>query len=57
MDLWTLHRGDSPLVIDVPHAGTHVPDALRPRLSAIARATPKRDARFPPIAHHDAAHR
>ena len=28
MDLWQLHRGDSPLVIDVPHSGTHVPDAL-----------------------------
>ena len=43
MDLWTLHRGDSPLVIDVPHAGTHVPDALRPRLSAIAQTVPDTD--------------
>ena len=43
MDLWTLHRGDSPLVIDVPHAGTHVPDALRSRLSAIAQTVPDTD--------------
>jgi N-formylglutamate deformylase len=43
MDLWTLHRGDSPLVIDVPHAGTHVPDALRPRLTAIAQTVPDTD--------------
>ena len=28
MNLWELSRGDSPLVIDVPHAGTHVPDAI-----------------------------
>jgi N-formylglutamate deformylase len=43
MDLWTLHRGDSPLVIDVPHAGTHLPAALRPRLSAIAQTVPDTD--------------
>ena len=43
MDLWTLHRGDSPLVIDVPHAGTHVPDALRSRLTAIAQTVPDTD--------------
>ena len=43
MDLWALHRGDSPLVIDVPHAGTHVPDALMPRLTAIAQTVPDTD--------------
>jgi N-formylglutamate amidohydrolase len=43
MDLWTLHRGDGPLVIDVPHAGTHVPEALRPRLTAIAQTVPDTD--------------
>jgi len=43
MDLWTLHRGDSPLVIDVPHAGTHVPDVLVPRLTAVAQTVPDTD--------------
>jgi N-formylglutamate amidohydrolase len=43
MDLWTLHCGDSPLVIDVPHAGTHVPDALRPRFTAVAQTVPDTD--------------
>jgi N-formylglutamate deformylase len=43
MDLWTLHRGDGPLVIDVPHGGTHVPAALRPRLTAIAQSVPDTD--------------
>jgi N-formylglutamate amidohydrolase len=43
MELWQLHRGDSPLVIDVPHAGTHVPAALRPRLTAIAQTVPDTD--------------
>jgi N-formylglutamate amidohydrolase len=43
MTLWELHRGDSPLVVDVPHAGTHVPDALRLRLTAEAAAVPDTD--------------
>jgi N-formylglutamate amidohydrolase len=43
MELWRLHRGDSPLVIDVPHAGTYVPDALRSRLTAIAQTVPDTD--------------
>jgi N-formylglutamate amidohydrolase len=33
-----VHRGDSPLVIDVPHAGTFVPDAIGARLTPAARA-------------------
>lgn len=37
MRLWELHRGDSPLVIDVPHAGTHVPEAIASRLTDAAR--------------------
>jgi N-formylglutamate deformylase len=43
MDLWTRQGGDSPLVIDVPHAGTYVPAALRPRLTAIAQTVPDTD--------------
>ena len=40
---WRLARGDSPLLIDIPHAGTLVPDALAVRLSAAARAFPDTD--------------
>ena len=29
MNLHDIARGDSPLVIDVPHAGTYVPDGTR----------------------------
>jgi N-formylglutamate deformylase len=43
MDLWTLHRGDSPLVIDIPHAGTHIPAPLRWQLTAIAQTVPDTD--------------
>jgi N-formylglutamate deformylase len=43
MLLADLARGDSPLVVDVPHAGTHVPDAIRARLTAPARAVPDTD--------------
>jgi N-formylglutamate amidohydrolase len=43
MDLATIHRGDSPLVIDVPHAGLHVPDEIASRLSPQARALPDTD--------------
>lgn len=28
-DIYTLHRGTTPLLVSVPHAGTHIPDALR----------------------------
>src|SRR4051794_24233670 len=37
MLLADLTRGDAPLVIDVPHAGTHVPDAIAARLTPAAR--------------------
>jgi len=43
MLLADLHRGDSPLVVNVPHAGTHVPDPIRLRLSPPARALPDTD--------------
>ena len=43
MELWELHRGDSPLVIDSPHSGTRIPDALRPRLTAVAQTVPDTD--------------
>ena len=43
MLLRELHRGDGPLVVDVPHAGTFVPDAIADRLTGAARATPDTD--------------
>jgi len=43
MRLWELSRGDAPLIIDVPHAGTHLPDAIALRLTEIARAVPDTD--------------
>jgi len=43
MLLADLVRGDSPLLVNVPHAGTHVPDAIRLRLSAAARVLPDTD--------------
>jgi N-formylglutamate deformylase len=43
MRLWELSRGNSPLIIDVPHAGTHVPDAIALRLTPTARTVPDTD--------------
>ena len=43
MMLWTLHQGASPLVLDVPHAGTHIPDAIALRLTDAARTVPDTD--------------
>jgi N-formylglutamate deformylase len=43
MELWELHRGDSALVIDVPHSGTFLPDALRARLTLVAHTVPDTD--------------
>lgn len=36
--LYTLHQGDSILLISVPHAGTYLPPELLPRLTASGRA-------------------
>ena len=43
MMLWEVSRGDSPLVVDVPHAGTQVPDAIALRMAAAVRALPDTD--------------
>lgn len=43
MTLWSLERGDSPLVIDIPHAGTLVPPELEARLAPAARTFPDTD--------------
>ena len=43
MNLCEIKRGDSPLVVDVPHAGTHIPEAIVARLTPAARAVPDTD--------------
>ncbi len=43
MSLCELARGDSPLVIDSPHAGTHLPEALATRLAPEAAPLPDTD--------------
>ena len=43
MNLAVIERGDAPLVIDIPHAGTFVPQALAQRLLPSARAMPDTD--------------
>lgn len=43
MELYELQRGTTPLLIDVPHAGTLVPPDLQARLSPAARAVPDTD--------------
>jgi N-formylglutamate deformylase len=35
-DLYTLERGDAPLLISIPHLGTRIPDALRGNYTDIA---------------------
>jgi N-formylglutamate amidohydrolase len=43
MNLCAIERGDSPLVIDVPHAGTYLPSAIGARLTPAARVVPDTD--------------
>ena len=43
MNLGDLVRGDAPLVIDVPHAGTYVPASIAERLTPVARTVPDTD--------------
>jgi N-formylglutamate amidohydrolase len=43
MDLWTLAKGDAPLIVDVPHCGTRLPEVLRARLTPEALAMPDTD--------------
>src|SRR3954468_8472416 len=43
MDLFRFRAGASPLIVSMPHTGTHVPEWLAPRLSAAPRALPDTD--------------
>jgi len=35
-ELFALQRGDAPLMISIPHLGTHIPDSLRERYTDVA---------------------
>lgn len=43
MDIYTLHRGDAPLLVSLPHDGTYVPTWIEPRLTPSARRVPDTD--------------
>jgi len=43
MDIFSLHRGTRPLLVSIPHDGTHVPDAIAARLTPGARGVPDTD--------------
>ncbi len=42
-EVFTILRGDAPLIVDVPHAGTFLPPGLRERLTPVARTVPDTD--------------
>lgn len=43
MENFALHRGNSPLLISLPHDGTAIPGLLAPRMSDVARRVPDTD--------------
>ena len=43
MDIATLHRGTLPLLISLPHDGSHLPDAFAARMQPEARRAPDTD--------------
>jgi N-formylglutamate deformylase len=43
MDIYTLHQGDAPLLVSLPHDGTAVPDDIAARLTDGARRVPVTD--------------
>jgi N-formylglutamate deformylase len=43
MDIFTLKQGSAPLLISLPHDGSHIPDELARRLRAPARRSPDTD--------------
>ena len=42
-ELWSLHRGDGPVIVNVPHAGTVIPGVIVERLTSTARQNPDAD--------------
>ncbi len=43
MDPFRFHAGDTPLLVSMPHVGTHVPAEIAARLSPAARSVPDTD--------------
>ena len=43
MDIFRLRQGSTPLLISMPHVGTHLPDALARRMLPVARTLPDTD--------------
>ena len=43
MELYRYREGRTPLLVSMPHTGTHIPEWLAPRLSSAARALPDTD--------------
>ncbi len=43
IDLFTIQRGGAPLIVNVPHAGTYLPDAIGSEMTAAGRAVPDTD--------------
>jgi N-formylglutamate deformylase len=43
MDIFTLERGTAPLLISLPHDGSHIPDAIAARMRPAARRSPDTD--------------
>lgn len=43
MELFTLHRGNAPLLVSLPHDGTFLPEAIAARLTPQARRVPDTD--------------
>ena len=43
MDIYSFHQGDSPLLISVPHAGTHIPTDIAADMTDHALTTPDTD--------------
>jgi N-formylglutamate deformylase len=43
MEIYTLHRGTTPLFVSLPHDGTHIPDELAARMTPAARRVPDTD--------------
>jgi len=43
MDIFSLHRGSAPLLVSLPHDGTHVPAAIAARLTDSAARVPDTD--------------
>lgn len=43
MDIYTLEHGHTPLLVSLPHDGTHIPEALRERMWPSAHTAPDTD--------------